>query len=90
MNILTVGEIPPNYFADIPRLSRGRGNPGTKSTGFRYKDKIFAFDIETTALHELGHSVMYIWQFQCGLDFTVVGRTWEEFGLLCDLIRQQI
>lgn len=90
MQILTVGEIPANYFRDIPILPRGRGNPGTKNSKFNYKDKTFAFDIETTALHEIGHAVMYIWQFQCGLDFTVVGRTWEEYGFLCDLIQQQV
>ena len=38
-----------------------------------------AFDIETTVLDEYEQSVMYIWQWQFGEDYTVIGRTWEEF-----------
>lgn len=43
---------------------------------------ICAFDIETTNIKEIEQSVMYIWQFQFGLDFTIIGRTWEEFNRL--------
>lgn len=31
-------------------------------------------------------SIMYIWQFQLGLDITVIGRTWEEFIMLMLII----
>jgi hypothetical protein len=54
----------------------------------RYKDVVCAFDIETTVVGE--DSVMYIWQFQYGLNTTIIGRTWEQFLLLCDYIKQSI
>lgn len=31
-------------------------------------------------------AIMYMWQFQFGLDITIVGRTWEEFNTLMLLI----
>ena len=44
----------------------------------RCKDLVCAFDIETTNLPSLQHSVMYLWQFACEQN-AVIGRTWEEF-----------
>ena len=38
-----------------------------------------AFDIETTLIDSVEQSVMYIWQWQFGEDYTVIGRTWDEF-----------
>lgn len=62
----------------IKLCKRPRGNPrGRKQC--HYKDVICAFDIETTNIKEIEQSVMYIWQFQFGLDYTIVGRTWEEY-----------
>ena len=47
---------------------------------------ICAFDIETSKItlpnlegDEAVHSFMYIWQFQLGADYTIIGRTWEEY-----------
>lgn len=56
-----------------------------------YIDCICAFDIETSTLphvrgrggHDGPQSIMYIWMFQAGPHFTVVGRTWEEYAELC-------
>ena len=62
----------------IKLQKRPVGNPrGRKNC--RYKDVICAFDIETTNVRSLKQSFMYIWQFQFGLNYTIVGRTWEEF-----------
>lgn len=51
-----------------------------------YLDIVTAFDIETTKLtfpDRIGedsiHSFMYHWQFQLGPEYTITGRTWEEF-----------
>lgn len=41
-----------------------------------------AFDIETSTIPGTQQAIMYIWQWQIG-DFTVIGRTWEEFRDLC-------
>ena len=64
-------------------------------------DIVCAFDIETSTIYldengqivggkEQGHAhaFMYIWQFQLGDDYTIVGRTWEEFDELREKLRQ--
>jgi hypothetical protein len=52
-----------------------------------------AFDIEATTIPpknetERAFAFMYQWQF-CLIDTVVFGRTWEEFALLLDKLRQQ-
>lgn len=52
-----------------------------------YFDALCAFDIETSVLRNLKNrsgdtipqAIMYVWMFQCGESFTIVGRTWDEF-----------
>lgn len=68
---------PERYFADPPLLKNRRGNPGGKKR--HYVGITTAFDIETTLIDDIQQSVMYIWQWQFGEDYTVIGRTWEEF-----------
>lgn len=53
---------------------------GKKSS---YYTSFGTFDIETTSLHDRGF--MYIWQFCIG-EYVVMGRTWEEFLQLYDII----
>lgn len=80
-------------FKDTGIVKRRRGNPRTRQP-FKYRDVICAFDIETTRIKTGSHNsgserkphmvddyiaIMYIWQFQIGLDVTVIGRTWEQF-----------
>ena len=55
-----------------------------------------AFDIETSTIwlnedHSLYdvHSFMYVWQFQIE-DYTVKGRTWEEYFTFLDVLRKAI
>lgn len=43
-----------------------------------------AFDIETTALHDIKESIMYIWQWEVGNRYCIIGRTWEEFKAFVD------
>ena len=68
---------PERYFAKPPLLKNRRGNPGGKKR--HYIGITTAFDIETTLLDSVEQSVMYIWQWQFGEDYTVIGRTWDEF-----------
>lgn len=68
---------PERYFANPPLLKNRRGNPGGKKR--HYIGITTAFDIETTMLDDIQQSVMYIWQWQFGEDYTVIGRTWDEF-----------
>jgi hypothetical protein len=68
---------------------RPRGNPrGRKQC--HYKNVICAFDIETTNIPEIEQSVMYIWQFQYGLDYTIIGRTWDEFLYMLEKFKEQL
>ena len=68
---------PEQYFSKPPLLKNRRGNPGGKKR--HYIGITTAFDIETTLIDDIQQSVMYIWQWQFGEDYTVIGRTWDEF-----------
>lgn len=68
---------PERYFAKPPLLKNRKGNPGGKKR--HYIGITTAFDIETTLIDSVEQSVMYIWQWQFGEDYTVIGRTWDEF-----------
>ena len=68
---------PERYFSKPPLLKNRKGNPGGKKR--HYIGITTAFDIETTLIDSVEQSVMYIWQWQFGEDYTVIGRTWEEF-----------
>lgn len=76
--IISAAEFPYDWLADIPLVKRKPGNQRTKQRR-KYKDLITAFDIETTRLPDIEQSFMYVWQWQFGTEYTVVGRTWEEF-----------
>ena len=96
--ILSVSDISKRTFSSIPVLKRPRGNQRTRDTEFYYKDVVCAFDIETTrkkigekriaknVYKDIEVAIMYIWQFQIGLDLTIIGRTWDEFNELIDMI----
>ena len=68
---------PEQYFSKCPKVKNRRGNPGGKKR--HYVGITTAFDIETTLIDDIQQSVMYIWQWQFGEDYTVIGRTWDEF-----------
>ena len=50
-----------------------------KRNSVRYLNVICAFDIEASRLKDIEQSFMYIWQFQIGDDYTIIGRYWSEF-----------
>ena len=77
--IVSPGDFPFEWFRKIKIQKRRKGNPVTKSR-VKYLDIVTAFDIETTALDDIEQSIMYIWQWQFGTEYTVIGRTWEEFN----------
>ena len=96
---------PTDFIAELPLQKRKRGNQKTKKTDFSYKDIICAFDIETSLVKIGSHNagterkpryiddfvaVMYIWQFQIGLDITVIGRTWDEFNNFISLLSNSL
>lgn len=77
---------PEVYFKNCPIVKNRKGNPAGKKR--HYIGITTAFDIETTYLDDVQQSVMYIWQWQFGEDFTVIGRTWDEFLALQERIRK--
>ena len=79
---------PEEYFKNCPLLKNRKGNPGGKRR--KYIGLTTAFDIETTLLEDIRQSVMYIWQWQFSTDYTVIGRTWEEFKDLLERIKRAL
>ena len=75
--IQTVQEFTPTPF-EVQK--RKQGNQGTRKK-VNYADIVTAFDIETSKIEtpQGPQAFMYIWQWQIGLDITIVGRTWDEF-----------
>lgn len=79
---------PEQYFHKCPIVKNRKGNPAGKKR--HYIGITTAFDIETTLLEDIEQSVMYIWQWQFGEDYTVIGRTWDEFLDLQKRVRNSI
>lgn len=77
--IIAPEQFPFEWLYEVPLVKRKQGNQKTRKR-VKYKDIITAFDIETTRLTDIEQSVMYVWQWQFGDDYTVVGRTWEQFA----------
>ena len=77
--IIAPEQFPFEWLYEVPLVKRKQGNQKTRKR-VKYKDIITAFDIETTRLIDIEQSVMYVWQWQFGDDYTVVGRTWEQFA----------
>ena len=74
-------DLPARYLSRIRSEKRKKANIGTRS-GRQYLDLVTAFDIETTPIPGMEEAGMYIWQWQFGLDYTVMGRTWNELRCL--------
>lgn len=77
--IVTPEQFPLEWLYNRSLVKRKQGNQRTKKR-VKYKDIITAFDIETTRLIHIEQSIMYVWQWQFDEDYTVVGRTWEQFA----------
>lgn len=76
--IIPPEKFPYDWLYEIPLVKRKAGNQRTRKR-IKYKDLITAFDIETTRLQDIEQAIMYVWQWQFGDEYTVVGRTWEQF-----------
>ena len=87
--IITWDRLPELYLRKLKPEKRKRANPGRKMKR-RYLDLVTAFDIETSRIPGMDESAMYIWQWQFGLDYTVMGRTWDELRFLIRKITDNI
>lgn len=77
-----------SIFSKLNNVKKPRGNRGTKRRKI-YKDIICAFDIETTTITN-DNAIMYVWQFQVGDKFTVIGRTWDDFINFIKRIKKEL
>ena len=75
--------------SETPCQKRKKGNQGSRHNERKYKDLFCAFDIETTNDLSINQAYMYIWQFQIE-DYTIIGRTWDEFLLFCERITNRL
>lgn len=83
-----------NSYKDLPELHflPPKNWRTFKEHDVPYCDVICAFDVETTQIEpEPGNkqSFMYVWQFAIGTEFVIIGRTWEEFLSLVDMLWQR-
>lgn len=80
-NIISWEELPERWIRQLKPQKRKRGNPGRRHAK-PYLDIVTAFDIETSRIPDREESAMYVWQWQFGLEYTVMGRTWDELRFL--------
>lgn len=85
--IITWEELPVRFLSRIRTQKRKTGNQGTRQSR-QYLDIITAFDIETSRVPGTEEAGMYIWQWQFGLDYTVMGRTWDELRCLLAKLKE--
>ena len=97
--IIMAGDAQPEkllYGVDVAKLRKGQKYPYDHDTGekYRYLDLLTCFDIETSTGmikrkgKERKHSWVYLWAWQFGDKWTVIGRTLEEFTGLVQRILQ--
>lgn len=84
--IVNAEEFDPGFLSDLQTQKRRHH----RRTKLNYLDIVTAFDIETTNIPDLRQSVMYIWQWQIGPDYTVIGRTWDSFRDLYSRILEAV
>ena len=84
--ICYVKDLPPDLFASMPLIKPGRH----KRSKLHYIFQPITFDIETTTIDEIQQAVMYIWQAQLTEDITCIGRTWDEFQALYNLVNSSL
>lgn len=77
------------WFSRIKPEPRKSANIGTRQ-GRRYLNITTAFDIETSPLPGSEESFLYIWQWQFGIHYTVMGRTWQELRVFIDRLLEVI
>lgn len=77
--IVTPEEFPFDWFRKIKFSPRPVGNHGGNYK-MAYKNIVTAFDIECSTLNLPSgpQAIMYVWQWQFGTEYTVIGRTWDE------------
>ena len=95
--IVEVGQINwYEYLSKFGLVEETKKNRRRSQNKHRLLNVYAAFDIETSTIwlnpdkkeYDV-HSFMYVWQFQIE-DYTVKGRTWEEYFSFLDILRQSI
>lgn len=77
----------PALLSNYDIITDKRGNrAGRKKEN--YIDVVCSFDIETSLLHinDDEYAIMYIWMLDIDAKYQIIGRTWEEYKRLTDVI----
>lgn len=90
--LLTIDDLKGTKFVQkLKRVPRPVGRGASKFKNIIYKNEICTFDIETSAIKDIKHSVMYLWQVHFYFTgVTIIGRTWNEFRELCMILANQL
>lgn len=78
--LIDVNNFDPVLIKNYSVLPFPSGNRGSRRK-VKFLDCVCAFDIETTRLEDIEQAIMYVWQFQISTDYTIIGRTWDQFLL---------
>lgn len=89
MDLINVNDLDYSVFSILKTAAPPRGNPHGRRKE-KYLRSVCAFDIETSNLPDMEQSIMYIWQFQLDELLTIYGRTWDEFIIFLQKVKQQI
>lgn len=87
---IDVLEVDYSVFSDIQPQIRKPGQREKYGQPKAYADTICAFDIETTRLPDIDHSIMYIWQFAVKGYPVIIGRTWDEFTMFLKRVDESL
>lgn len=89
--VLTVNDlVGSGFITKIGLVKKPVGRMAARYKYIKYKNLISTFDIETTALEDIKHSVMYLWQWHFEGLGTVIGRTWKEFQQCVNWVVNQL
>lgn len=86
--LIRVEDFNPAIMEKYDLLPRPKGNQHGRKV--KYVDCLTAFDIETTTLPDIEQSIMYIWQFNINSEYTVIGRTWDQWLNLLKEMKQYL
>lgn len=85
----TIDDFPFEKIGEWEQEPRRRGNQGTRRP-LDYLHNLSAFDIETTRDPETEQAWMYIWMWGFEDIGVLLGRTWDEFRIAIDRVRDQL
>ena len=90
VDIYGYDNFPVTWLQRVPKAQKQHRSydVGHHKDDIRYLNIITAFDIETTRIPDIEQSVLYIWQWHFDGIGCCIGRTWQEFQLFVDRLKE--